>query len=123
MQNTVIMKYLTLPILIFLPLLLAAQIDYSIHLSHGPILLSKSLEQQWQAVLKDSSSQYNSNRYLLVQLQTIPNRTEKLQLKESGIELLHYIPHFAWVAKFSNQVRLWRAAQSACRACGYFSNT
>lgn len=105
-QNTVIMKYLTLPILIFLPLLLAAQIDYSIHLSHGPILLSKSLEQQWQAVLKDSSSQYNSNRYLLVQLQTIPNRTEKLQLKESGIELLHYIPHFAWVAKFSNQVRL-----------------
>jgi len=43
-----------------------------------------------------------NNRHVLIQLDDIPSSIEKRQLRQLGINLLGYIPNYAWFAKLTN---------------------
>jgi hypothetical protein len=96
----------------FIPLFLFAQNDvskelnkdYRILLSNGTIQLESQVEEQWAGLKNKTYVMYDWCSFVLVQFNGIPSQAEKEIIAKSGVQLLHYIPHYAWVAKIAHNV-------------------
>lgn len=67
-------------------------------------MLPQNVDSEWKTIRQQPNVIYQDKAYVLVQLTGIPSSKEKATLKAQGIELLHYIPHYAWFAKIDLQV-------------------
>ncbi len=96
-------------VLLTLPLTVISQErvkNYIIHVSNDPVTIKKDLESNWNEIKADESLKFNNSIYLLIQLNDIPSTEDKETLKLSGIELLSYVPNFAWIAKVNPDLEL-----------------
>lgn len=90
----------------FLCLSLASfgQKDYKILLSNGSVHLDSDITKTWNSLKNNPQSKFGQHVYALLQLENIPNEIDKIALQEQGIELLHYVPNYAWVAKMNQDI-------------------
>lgn len=75
-----------------------AQKDYGIDLQWGSI----SIPEQQPGEISDSdlaTCEFKEHYYLILQFDEVPTAAEKAGLSQIGIELLGYIPNYAYVAK------------------------
>ncbi|MFT6982805.1 MAG: hypothetical protein ACJAUD_001575, partial [Crocinitomicaceae bacterium] len=75
--------------------------NYKIHVSNLPILIENDLETNWNSIKSDSNVRFNNCVYALLQLNNIPTTEDKKLLSLKGIELLNYVPNFAWITKIN----------------------
>lgn len=96
-------RLLLLAILGLLVIEMQAQRDYSIYLAQGqgatPIPEMYTPEQLPSEALSDS--EFQENYYLALQFTDVPTETQRTELQELGVELLGYIPNYAYLAKVS----------------------
>ena len=77
-----------------------AQQNYHLQLQDGTIYIDEN-----QFELRPSSAEIINNRfYRLIQFQSIPNKQEIRSLQAKGVDLLSYIPNFAYVASINKNV-------------------
>lgn len=80
--------------------------NYSIYVSSAPIRIENKIGNNWDKIKSNKQSKFNEVLYLLVQFNDIPSTEKKEYLKHQGIELLDYIPNFAWIAKVDPNLEL-----------------
>lgn len=90
-------------LLLALPFLTFSQVrntNYRVHISDSPILFdSGNSVSDWEELRSNSSVQVGGKAYVLIQFSTIPSSSEKELLKEQGVNLLHYVPNYAWISE------------------------
>jgi len=72
--------------------------NYRIHVSETPLNLQSTLKTDYNDV-KSDNNEFEGKHYVLLQFAEIPTIETKKGLSEAGIELLHYVPNYAWLAK------------------------
>lgn len=86
-----------LGIVLVSPLIIAQ--DYTVQFIDGPSKFAENVyDYQFSEV--EQSAVYNQRIYRFVQFYAIPNATKHQQLKNSGWELLEYIPNKVYIASF-----------------------
>lgn len=80
--------------------------NYRIHVSNLPILIENDLESNWNSIKSDLNVRFDNSVYALLQLNNIPTTEDKELLSLKGIELLNYVPNFAWIAKINKDLDL-----------------
>ncbi len=97
------LRFLLLGLCILPTLLLAQQrsTNYRIHISEIPFVIEGSLENNWNALIEDSTVYYKNAVYALLQFDVIPTEEAKAQLLEAGITLISYVPNFAWISEIN----------------------
>lgn len=98
------MKCTTTLLLCFLSSFFYAQDNYNILLSNGSVSFEKEVSKSWQQLKSIPKNQFGQAVYVLIQLENIPNLKDKKELRKKGIELLHYLPNYAWIAKIATSV-------------------
>lgn len=103
------MKPNPIPVIAALLLLscsLAAQDDsrYSILLKSGAFIPEKNITAERINQFNSTSSRIAGKTFAIIQFDQIPSETDKEQLKQSGIELLDYIPNNAYTATISGSL-------------------
>jgi hypothetical protein len=100
------MKWKNLYQTIFLLLLCNAAVtaqvgDYKLLLRSGSFTPDKNISPNGKgANLRTSGA---AKTFVVIQFETIPTQEERSQLKKEGIELLDYIPNYAYTATITNQ--------------------
>lgn len=79
--------------------------NYRIHLNGGPLSIANDLNSNWLSLKSDLQSILQEDVYGLVQFNNIPTSDEKKTLLTSGIELISYVPNYAWIAKLDTSVQ------------------
>lgn len=74
--------------------------SYALHIGGEAVKLQAPVE-SWERLKVDPTTLHGGALYLLIQLNEIPSETEKSQLAKRGVQLLNYIPNYAWVAKMN----------------------
>ena len=94
------MKNILIILLTIVPFFSSGQTekDYRVILSSETFLSKKNLE-HWEDLQQEPSVIFNNEAYLLIQFNDIPSEYEKSRIKESGIELLRYLPHYCWIVR------------------------
>lgn len=92
---------------------LQAQRDYNIYLASGavPIPEMYAPEDVTSTLLQECS--FLGSSYVTLQFYDIPTPAERAQLEALGIELLGYIPNYAFLAKVPQEVNLNRISARA----------
>ncbi|MDG1333890.1 MAG: S8 family serine peptidase [Crocinitomicaceae bacterium] len=89
--------------ILLLPSFVGAQIqkpNYLVHVSDSPISFETvNVLSDWEELKDDVSAQFNQQVYALVQFNSIPTSDQKDQLSSLGINLLHYVPNYAWLSE------------------------
>ncbi|BDS11273.1 S8 family serine peptidase [Aureispira anguillae] len=117
------MKYFLTLLFTYSFLFLTAQKDYTILLSKGNILLSKDVQTEWERLKNNPQFVVNNQLYVLIQLDDIPNTEEKRNLQQQGIQLLHYIPNYAWIASISKGLTSSAIQNAKIRGISEFKST
>jgi PKD repeat protein len=89
--------------------------NYRIHVSNLPILIENDLESNWNSIKSDSNVRFDNSVYALLQLNNIPTTEDKKLLSLKGIELLNYVPNFAWITKINKDLDLSVLVESDVR--------
>jgi len=81
-----------------------AQSDYNIRLKSGEIAaIDKIPIDQLDQVLDDSNN-YGNQHYVILQFQQIPDNIAQIQLSNIGVELMNYLPNYAFYAAINEGV-------------------
>ncbi|MCR9172516.1 MAG: S8 family serine peptidase [bacterium] len=73
--------------------------NYFVHAGNKASLLSGDLRSNVAEFYTDQSTYFNGKAYVLVQFNAIPTDEQKEAYAYYGVELIKYIPNYAWVAK------------------------
>jgi len=105
-------------VLLLLSCSLAAQDDsrYSILLKSGAFIPEKNITAERINLFNSNTSRIAGKTFAIIQFDQIPSETDKEQLKQSGIELLDYIPNNAYTATISGSLNSDFLAQVKARA-------
>ena len=119
------MKFNPVPVIaawLLLPLFTLAQSSgrqqpdhkYTILLKGGSVIPEKNIAADKITELSRRLPQSNGRSFLVIQFESIPGNAEREQLKQAGIELLEYIPNFAYTATVtgSPDARLLQAVKA-----------
>lgn len=98
------MKYLATFLFLFVSLITFGQKDYKVLLSNGSVHFDKDITKSWEHLREHPQSKFGQHVYVLLQLEDIPTGTDKAVLEQQGIELMHYVPNYAWIAKISQDI-------------------
>ncbi|MDB4516880.1 hypothetical protein N9089_04695, partial [Crocinitomicaceae bacterium] len=79
--------------------------NYLIHLSDGPFQFQNDLQTNWIRLKTDQQAFVEGRVYSLIQFNTIPTNTDKAAISNQGIELISYIPNYAWIAKLDTSIQ------------------
>lgn len=75
-----------------------AQKDYGIYLQWGPVSIPE--QQVWEALNNElATNLFKEHYYLILQFNEVPTAAQQASLSQKGVELLGYIPNYAYVAK------------------------
>lgn len=92
-------------LILLLPTIVGAQTlkpNYRVHVSDSPITLEVGdIQSKWNALKPDPTVFFNQHVYALIQFDSIPTSAQKVELNELGINLLNYIPNYAWIAEIN----------------------
>lgn len=80
--------------------------SHTVYLSDAPITIQADLSSNWNQIKFDASARFNDLTYALIQFNDIPSADEKIRLRSLGIDLLNYIPNYAWVSSISPDIDL-----------------
>jgi PKD repeat protein len=103
------MKYILLLCALITTTYYFAQSDtrnYRIHVSNSPLYPNSLLKEEFSQLKSNTSALHNGHFYVLIQLEEIPSTKEKSAIQSHGIELLQYIPNYAWISKVDTSVRI-----------------
>lgn len=90
---------------LIVPGFLLAQ-DYNVQLHSGKFIPQENIQTITKNDVIFQKSLFNGKHYLTIQLKTIPSQLLKDQLKASGIELIDYIPNYAYTAAVNAGVNM-----------------
>ncbi len=76
----------------------ASQNDYSIHFQVGQVRPQAFIKPQEVNNEMLASARFQQKHYLLLQFKEIPDADAMAALSTMGVELLHYVPHYAYFA-------------------------
>lgn len=95
-------------LILLFPLSLTAQVnpDYRILLHAGEFIPEKNIIDLSKSSLVLQNSLYTGKYYVTIQFNTLPDNNMKEQLKASGVELIDYIPNYAFTAAVLDNVNL-----------------
>ncbi len=82
--------------------------DYNIQLHAGKFIPQENIQTITKSDPVFQKSLFSGKHYVTIQLKTIPSQTLKEQLKASGVELIDYIPNYAYTAAVSAGVKMCR---------------
>ncbi|MDC3252932.1 S8 family serine peptidase [Crocinitomicaceae bacterium] len=102
-------RYFLILTLFFVPLLVFSQVrvpNHTIHISNAPLIIQNDLSNNWKRIKSDPSVWYDNAMYALIQFNDIPSDDEKAVLSNLGIDLLNYIPNYAWVSSIDSNIEL-----------------
>jgi len=117
------MKYLASFLFLFVSLVTFGQKDYKILLSNGSIRLNADITKSWETLKNNPNSKFGAHVYALLQLEDIPTKADKTALKEQGIELLHYVPNYAWIAKINQDIPIETLSQLKLKGISEFKTS
>lgn len=98
------MKYLASFLFLLVSLATFGQQDYKVLLSNGAVHFDKDLIKSWEHLKNNPQSRFGQQVYALIQLEDIPSEIDKITLQQQGVELLHYVPNYAWIAKINQDI-------------------
>ena len=96
---------LTTLLCISLNFTLLSQLDYTIHSQSLNVELRSNFINWEHQNLYESDELVNDNYYRIIQFIETPNTETIAQLKQAGIELLQYIPNYAYYASINKETR------------------
>ena len=74
--------------------------DYRILLTDETISSSANVETAWNALrIESNSMSVEGFVYAIVQHHDIPSKAEQENMRSAGLNLIAYVPHYAWIAK------------------------
>ena len=74
--------------------------DYRILLTDQTISTSENVETAWNALrIESNSMNVEGFVYAMVQHYDIPTKSEQEHMRVAGLNLIAYVPHYAWIAK------------------------
>lgn len=105
------MRFYPIPLMAFVLLLsmsVSAQEDsrYRLLLKSGAFIPPKNITAENIDNYNRAASRTNGKALAVIQFEQIPSPSERLQLKQSGIELLDYIPNNAYTALITGSINL-----------------
>ncbi|MFK8007954.1 MAG: S8 family serine peptidase [Saprospiraceae bacterium] len=77
---------------------LSAQVEYKILLSSGEITPSENIQDFVQNSTIADKENYDGYYYQIIQFFEVPTNAQHQQITQSGIQLLEYLPHRAYIA-------------------------
>lgn len=90
--------------------------DYKLLLKSGSFVPEKNISASHNRAFRMHASNVGSRTFVVIQFEKIPTESDKLKLKESGIELLEYIPNFAYTATVKNNFNTDALIKAGSRA-------
>jgi hypothetical protein len=118
--NILLMKYLASVLFLCISLTSFGQKDYKVLLSNGSVHLDSDITKGWESLKNDTKSRLGQHVYVLLQLEDIPTKTDKTALEKQGVELLHYIPNYAWIAKINQDIPTEKLTQLKLKGISEF---
>ncbi|MGB3007341.1 MAG: S8 family serine peptidase, partial [Chitinophagaceae bacterium] len=96
-------RLIKLFIFVLIPGLVIAQPgrDYSVLLNTGKITPIENISQLNNNAEVFKNSRFESRYYVVIQFNKLPDQAEKEKLKSAGIELIDYLPYYAYTASIS----------------------
>ena len=91
-------------------------IRYSIQLKSGSVIPEKNISAEKLNEFNQRSLRVEQKAFAVIQFQDILTEVEKLELKQSGIELLEYIPNYAYTVTISGGLDNAVLEQTGARA-------
>lgn len=83
---------------------LSAQQDYQILFSSGTMTPTENVRDFAENAVINSNENYDGYYYRMIQFYDIPTDEQHQEIKQSGIELLEYLPHRAYIAAIPNSL-------------------
>jgi hypothetical protein len=114
------MKYLATFFFLSISLITFGQKDYKVLLSNGSVRFDDNITKSWENLKTNPQSKFGQHVYVLLQLEDIPTQADKVVLQQKGIELLHYVPNYTWIAKISQDISTEDLNQSNLRGLSAF---
>lgn len=113
-----IKSLLSLLALVFSCFYLSAQnkTDFSVKFQSGDYLPEQNVQDLSKTTAVLTNSKYNSKSYVVIQFTAIPDEKNKIALKQSGIELLEYLPRNSYLAIVSGNADISALKTKAARA-------
>ena len=66
----------------------------------------QSPNEAWEELRKNPLALYDNSAYCLIQFDEIPSEVEKDRMHAGGIELLHYVPNYAWIVRIDSALNV-----------------
>lgn len=115
------MKLRPIPLITLLLLLTfqsSAQPDsrYQLMLKSGTIFPAKNIDNETVSLIYSKATSASGKIFVIIQFDELPTLATKVQLRSKGIELLDYIPNFAYTATISGAVYANTLLQANARA-------
>ena len=82
------------------------QEPYSIRLKSGAFIPEKNIIAEKIDTFNNRALQAEGKSFAIIQFENIPTETERKQLQQAGIELLHYIPDKAYTVTISGKLNM-----------------
>jgi hypothetical protein len=94
--------------LLLLPFCLTAQVskDYNVLLQSGKFIPQENINTITKISPVFQQSLFNGRHYVVIQFKTLPSQLQKENLTAAGIDLIEYIPNYAYTASVSADVNI-----------------
>ncbi len=79
---------------------------YNLLLKSGAVLPAKNITTEGLSLFSDQAARADNKTFAIIQFEEIPTSAERLQLSQSGIELLDYIPNNAYTVTISGSLNI-----------------
>ncbi|MFK7772058.1 MAG: S8 family serine peptidase [Saprospiraceae bacterium] len=83
---------------------LSAQQDYQILFSSGTITPTENVREFAENAVINANENYDGYYYRMIQFYDIPTNAQHQEIQQSGIELLEYLPHRAYIVAIPNNL-------------------
>ncbi len=79
-------------------------VDYTIHLKTATLVPEPNAKEYLSSWISNRGDSFNSHYFRIVQFSRTPVESEKVMLKNAGVELLDYLPSLAYFASFTKDI-------------------
>ncbi len=94
----------------------AQQADQPVRFLSGNFITGSNITARSFALSQIQTSLYNGRYYLLVQFNRLPDEARRTQLRQLGVELLEYVPGYAYLATIRKDFPFVQAGQFEIRS-------
>lgn len=109
-------RLLLLFVLLFISSSLLAQVDYTISLKNGFVQAQPNIKKATVDSFSKRATRFQQKSFAILQFESIPTEDTKKLLSANGVELLEYIPNYAYTVSISGNPSVTILEQAKARA-------